>query len=112
MISSLKSKLCEAFEPVSSTYYGWRHFNRCVPDDQRPALAWRKTTIEAMVIQSGLCIGAGLSGLPPQDAQALIDAGTVLLVPALPLAVFMATNLRDFARQEINRRQRLDELRR
>lgn len=112
MFSSLKSKLSEAFEPVSSTYRGWRDFSRIVPEDQRPALAWRKTVIEAMLVQGGLYLGAGLSGLHPQETQALIKVGTLTLIPAVPLAGFMAASLRDLARQEINRKQRLEELRR
>lgn len=111
MISSLKIKLSAAFEPATSVYHGWRHFNRCVPDHKRPALAWRKIMIEAMVVQGGVFLGMGLSGINSQAADALIKAGATTLAPSVPLCIMMAATLRAYARQEISRLRQLDELR-
>lgn len=112
MISSLKSKLCGAFEPVASAYHGWRHFNRCVPAEEQAFLAPRKTMVEALVFQGTAFTVVGASGLVQDGGQALTSLGMCALTVGSLSSTFMVKTLCTYARQEKSRRQRLDAFKR
>lgn len=101
MISSLKDKLSDIFEPAAAAWHGWRHFQRCVPEHKKPSLERRKVVIEALLVQGSFYVAAGLLGAHPHESQAYLKVGLFALTPSAFAAFPMMQTLKEYGRAHL-----------
>lgn len=107
-MEKLKGFLIKQFEPLSSTYYAWRHFKNIAPNYQhRQWLTDRKTVIEAGMTLSTVAIVFSSYEPTVEKAEALRNAGACLFIPIIFGAAAIGKEMMKLGRQELSRQKRV-----